>query len=275
MSTTTPLRPHEADDDLGGRWGWKTLSRRTRTVVAVAVVVVLAVAAAWLVAFSSVFAVRSVDVRGVHNLTAAEVRARAQIADGTPLLRVDTVAVTARIDQLPDVASAEVSTSYPSTVVITVVERSPVGYLKAAGSDTLVDRTGAAYRVVASAPSTLPELVVSAKHTCCGGAGCRSTSSSPAGRRDVDPGTGPGRDHPRAHGRSRRALGERRTQRGQGADPAGAATQGRPAVRRDQPGSAVLAVRFIGRRRANRRVARRACEGSSGWRSNFGTSTTG
>jgi cell division protein FtsQ len=134
---------------------------RRRTVVLVAAVaVVIVVVATWLVAFSSVFGVRSVEVRGVHVLTADQVRAAADISNGTPLVRLDTSAVTKRIEKLPEVESAQVSTSFPSTVVIMVEERVAVGYVQRDAHALLIDRTGAAYRTVNQPPAGLPHFVL-------------------------------------------------------------------------------------------------------------------
>ena len=133
--------------------------RRTIIIVAAATVVV-GVFATWLVAFSSVFGVRSVEVRGVHVLTADRVRAAADISDGTPLVRLDTSAITKRVERLPEVASAQVSTSFPSTVVIMVEERVAVGYTLRSEHPVLVDRTGAEYRQVDHPPAGLPHFML-------------------------------------------------------------------------------------------------------------------
>jgi cell division protein FtsQ len=134
---------------------------RRRTVVVVAVITsVVAVALVWVVAFSSLFGVRKVDVRGERILTPGQVEAAAGVADGTPLVRVDTAAVARRVERLPEVASARVDTSFPSSLVITVVERQPVGWVRRGNSAVLVDRTGREYRTVRRAPAGLPLFVV-------------------------------------------------------------------------------------------------------------------
>lgn len=138
----------------------RRIDRRLTIIIVGAMTVVIAVVATWLVAFSSVFGVRSVDVRGVHVLTADQVRAAADISNGTPLVRLDTTAITRRVEQLPEVASAQVSTSFPSTVVIMVEERVAVGYALRNGHPVLVDRTGAEYRTVNHPPTGLPHLVL-------------------------------------------------------------------------------------------------------------------
>lgn len=150
---TTRLRP--ADDAPDHR-----PDRRRTVVVVVAATVLVAVTVVWIVAFSSVLGVKTIEVRGAHVLTAAKIRAAADVGTGTPLVRVDTVAVARRVERLADVASARVSTSFPTTLVITVDERQPVGYVRRGGADVLVDRTGDQFRTVTSAPQHLPRFVV-------------------------------------------------------------------------------------------------------------------
>lgn len=182
--TTTTLRPVTESPEPSGPW---RPSRRA-VIIAVAVTVVVAVLATWLIAFSSVFGVRTVEVRGVHALTAAQVRSAAAITKGTPLVRLDTAAVTRRVEQLADVESAEVSTSFPSTVVITVVERVPVGYVQLGGRTMLVDRTGDQYHQVAGVPAGLPKFVVpvgSSARTTGGAVAVVAAALSPSLRKQV------------------------------------------------------------------------------------------
>jgi cell division protein FtsQ len=75
-------------------------------------------------------------------------------------VRLDTGSIARRVEQIPLVRTADVSTSFPSTVTITVVERRPVGWLRARGHDVLVDSTGTRYRSVAGRPAHLPRLVL-------------------------------------------------------------------------------------------------------------------
>ena len=158
MSTTFSPRTRDTDGDEAA--AGRPARRRLRLLIAGGLAVVLLAVVVWVVAFSPVFGVRSVTVRGLHDLTAVQVEAAARVPDGTALLRLDTAAITRRVEALPDVASAQVSTSFPSTVTVTITERTPVGYLRSGGRVLLVDRTGFAYHAVAKAPSTLPKLVV-------------------------------------------------------------------------------------------------------------------
>lgn len=124
-------------------------------IVTIVAVIVLLV---WLVAFSPVLGVRSVQVKGEKALTAQEIVAVAAVSHGRPLIRVSTSAIEKRIEKLSRVASATVTVSYPSTVIISVAERVPVGFFSAGGKYTLVDRTGRQYLTVTKAPN-LPHLV--------------------------------------------------------------------------------------------------------------------
>lgn len=153
MSATTFLRETGAAEP-------PPRDRRRVVLIAVSLAVVLAVLGTWLIAFSSVFGVRTVEVHGVHLLTADQVRAAADVKHGTPLVRVDTSAITRRVEKLAEVESAQVSTSFPSTVVITVTERVPVGYVVRSGHVRLVDRSGAEYRAVGTPPADLPRFAV-------------------------------------------------------------------------------------------------------------------
>jgi cell division protein FtsQ len=132
--------------------------RSARRVILVAFVVGALAVGTWVVAFSSVLGAKRVVVHGAHRLSAAHVRAAAAVPHGAPLVRLDTGAVTSRVEALPDVASARVEVSYPSTVVITIRERVAVGYLSAGDSAVLVDETGDQFRKVSAVPRALPRF---------------------------------------------------------------------------------------------------------------------
>lgn len=120
---------------------------RGRRPVVIAVLVALAVVAlgAFLLA-GPVLVVRAVTVSGVSAQRAAEVRAAAAAAMGQPMARVDTRAMTARLEGIAFVASASVSRRWPSTLSIIVEERTPaVQVPDPAGGYRVVDSAGAAY----------------------------------------------------------------------------------------------------------------------------------
>ena len=149
MSATVAARP-DAKPAPGG------VRRRTWLILALAALLVAA--AVWAVAFSPLLGVRTVRVRGASTVAAADVRRAAAIPAGTPLVRLSAAAISARVKALAPVADAKVSVSYPSTVVITVVERTAVGYLQSGQGEVLVDGNGVHFRSVDSAPPGLPRL---------------------------------------------------------------------------------------------------------------------
>jgi cell division protein FtsQ len=153
MATTTAPVPDV--DDVTPRRSHRKL------IIGAVIVAVLAGFATWLVAFSSVFGVHTVVVAGEHRLSEQQVLAAAKVASGTPLLQLDTAAIRSRVEALPDIASATVTTSFPSTVRITVTERVPVGVVKDGTQYALVDRTGDQFRTIKKRPDHLPLLVVS------------------------------------------------------------------------------------------------------------------
>ncbi len=136
--------------------------RRLRRWLLCGSAVALVVLVGWLVAFSPVLGASRITVRGTRTISAEEVRDAARVAHGTPLVRLDTAAVSHRVEQLPAVARAAVTVSYPNTVLITVTERVAVGYITADGSTVLVDRTGRQFRTVPAPPAGLPRFDVPA-----------------------------------------------------------------------------------------------------------------
>jgi len=132
----------------------RALSSRT-TVVAVLVLVGLLV---WAVGWTSLLSVREVVVEGPPSVSAADVRRAAGDLGGVPLARVDLGAIEARVEQLPAVAGATVTRSWPATVRVVVVARVPVVAIKSTDGVALVDSSGAVARTVASPPPGLPLL---------------------------------------------------------------------------------------------------------------------
>jgi cell division protein FtsQ len=131
-------RPTPAPSDAQRRMRRRLRRRRLRRWVVVAVpvlVVVLLVTAAWVVLASPFLAVRDVRVVGAHRLTVQQVEQAAQIPMGRSLVRQDLGAARQRVEQLRDVKSATVTASWPHTVVVTVVERTPVAMAQATSGD--------------------------------------------------------------------------------------------------------------------------------------------
>jgi cell division protein FtsQ len=118
--------------------------------------------AGWALLGNRVLVVRSVTVTGTHLLAPGQVIAAADVSLGTPLLSVDTGAVTRRVEAIGDVASATVTEDWPDHLAITVTERVPAMAVRMAGGGyDLVDPTGVIVRYATTKPAALPVLVTS------------------------------------------------------------------------------------------------------------------
>jgi cell division protein FtsQ len=117
--------------------------------------VAIVVAAVWALLGSSLLVVRSVSVTGSASVPRAAVIRAAAIKPGTPLARVDTGAAARRVEQLPEVQSAQVSRDWPDSVVITVQARTPALAVPAGGGFDLIDRYGVVVSHVTSPPPGL------------------------------------------------------------------------------------------------------------------------
>jgi cell division protein FtsQ len=119
------------------------------------------VALAWALLAGPLLAVRTVQVDGAGALPADLIRESAGIEVGLALLRVDVAAAEERVARLPQVASVEVARGWPSSVVITVVERVPVAIVGEPGRRSLVDAEGVLFdSVTGSAPPGVVPLDV-------------------------------------------------------------------------------------------------------------------
>jgi cell division protein FtsQ len=144
------------------RRGWKAAF----FVLAAAAIVV---GAAWALLGSRFLVVRSIQVSGTGpHLTRAQVLGAAGVPLGRPLIRVSDGTVTRRVERLTWVESAQVSTSWPDTLVITVRARVPVFALAAGDGYDVMDRFGVTVRETAKRPAGLPLLVASAPGTLPG-----------------------------------------------------------------------------------------------------------
>jgi cell division protein FtsQ len=110
----------------------------------------------WMVYATPVLGVREVRVVGADVLTPLQVQEAAAVSMREPLARVDLDAVRTRVQNLAPVDHAIVSRSWPATVVVQVVERTPVAAVRAGKKYTLVDGEGVPYRSVTRKPSGIP-----------------------------------------------------------------------------------------------------------------------
>lgn len=116
---------------------------------------------AYIVLFTSLLGVDSVRVEGARSVPESRVLAAASIEHGKPLLRLDTAAIRTRVSGLTALSSVAVSRSWPSSVVISVTERTSVAVIDTGQGYRLVDRAGVVFRTVPDNPNGLPVLEVS------------------------------------------------------------------------------------------------------------------
>src|SRR6185369_5715647 len=110
----------------------------------------LAAAAVWVLFASPLLVVRSVTVSGTRLVPRSKVLAVSGVVPGTPLIRVNTARAAARIEQITQVRSVQVTRSWPNRLVIVVQERTPVLVLPAYGGGyELADAHGVVLQRVA------------------------------------------------------------------------------------------------------------------------------
>ena len=132
-------------------------SRRWRRAFFGLIVAGLLAAAGWALFLSPYLVVRSVLVTGNSLVPQSEVLAAARVTPGTPLIRVNTGQVAARVSAITELAGASVSRSWPDRLVIAVRERVPaMAVTLPGGGYDLVDAHGVLVRQVASLPAGLP-----------------------------------------------------------------------------------------------------------------------
>lgn len=111
----------------------------------------------WIVYGTAVLGVRDVQVIGTDFLTPLQVQQAAAVPMKEPLARVDLDKVRARVQGLAPVDKAVVSRSWPGTIKVEVVERTPVAAVASGPAQwTLIDGEGVAYRSVLRVPNGLP-----------------------------------------------------------------------------------------------------------------------
>ncbi len=155
--------PSDVDPRMRERWieVRRAEGRRRLWILSCATAVVALLGIGYVVARSPLFGADTVTVRGASSISAGAVRSAAHVGDGEPLLFLDTVAAARRVEALPAVDHAIVTTELPNTVIITVRERRAVGVTRGTGVEpvAVVDREGRVIARVTAAPPGLPEIV--------------------------------------------------------------------------------------------------------------------
>lgn len=122
------------------------------------VFIMLVLVTGFVLLHSPVFEVRKVLVRGNHFLSEEKVRSVADIGLGVNIFNLKMAGVSANLKQVPMIKEAQVNRSLPSTVIITVVERVPLGLLPTKEGFIEVDDEGIYLAGAAAGTPGLPVI---------------------------------------------------------------------------------------------------------------------
>ncbi|WP_448004385.1 FtsQ-type POTRA domain-containing protein [Agromyces bauzanensis] len=129
-------------------------SRRRRIAWAVALGSIAALVAVVAIgAYSPLMALREVRIEGAQRVPAAELQAAFADVMGTPLPLIDSGEVHAALSRFPLIETYATETIPPGTLVVRIVERTPVGVIDTGSGLELVDAAG----VVIERPAERPE----------------------------------------------------------------------------------------------------------------------
>ena len=132
------------------------LWRRWRAVLAGTLTVALGVGVVWLVFFSTVLAVKGVEVEGTSLLTTDEVRSVAAVPSDEPLARVDLAAIEGRLRALAPVRSVDATREWPDRILISIDERVAVAVVEVGSGFKGIDQEGVLFRDFPRQPRDLP-----------------------------------------------------------------------------------------------------------------------
>ena len=137
--------------------------RHRRRYLLVGVVIVLLASGGFALVHSSVLGARHVEVSGLGHTSYSAVVKAAGLEGAPPLIDLSTSVIAERVEALPWIDTASVSLSWPTTVHIRLVERTPVAFIRSgSGSWALLDPSGRVLQDVSVKPSRLPFLESSA-----------------------------------------------------------------------------------------------------------------
>lgn len=132
--------------------------RRKPLIVAGVTGAVVVAGSVYIAGWTPLMGVKSVTVEGTTTVSSETLIQTAAIVPGTPMMKVDLRAATARLADLPQVASVDVTRAWPRKVVITVTERDAVAMQKSGSGWELLDANGNAFALAPSKPKDLPTI---------------------------------------------------------------------------------------------------------------------
>lgn len=132
--------------------------RRTWLIVAGGVVGLALLACA--LAYTPILSVRSIQVEGAERVSSDAIVADLAGQLGSPFPMVDESAIKAALVTYPLIESYSVEARPPSTLVVRLVERTPVGAIATGDGFTIVDAAGVVIESGPNRPATFPLIAV-------------------------------------------------------------------------------------------------------------------
>lgn len=112
----------------------------------------------WVVLNSAFFAIDDVRIEGVRNVASEDIRELAGVSAGENLIMLAVDDVARRVEGHPWVLDARVERDFPTTAVITVIERRPGGWIEDPGGIVIVAGDGTVLERTQTKPPNLPSV---------------------------------------------------------------------------------------------------------------------
>jgi cell division protein FtsQ len=158
---TVSRRNDAAEPDLRFKARAKSVRRRRWLPYLWAVLIgCLAGATLYVLLTSSLLSVHSVRITGAGAGLTSEVQQAAGIPKNASMVKLNIHAIEQRVEQVPQVASAEVVRDWPHTIRIVVTPRQVTAAVKTSDGYALYDSDGVNFGSVATAPSGVPVVKV-------------------------------------------------------------------------------------------------------------------
>lgn len=141
------------------RFTVSTRKRRANAIAATGSLVALVLTVV-IVTTSPVFSLQTIEVEGVERLSETELRGSLSELMGRPLAQIGAGDVAEMLAQFPLIQSVETRVDLPNTLVISLVERTPLGVVQTPTGFDVVDRAAVVLWSDAVKPTDLPIILV-------------------------------------------------------------------------------------------------------------------
>jgi cell division protein FtsQ len=141
------------------RFTVSTRKRRINLIAGVSSLVALVLTVVILTT-SPVFSLQTIELEGLERLSDTEVRTQLSGLVGTPLSQVGPGVVADILSEFPLVRSVETRVDLPNTLVVSVVERTPLGAVQTPTGFDVVDQAAVVLWSESVKPMSLPVILV-------------------------------------------------------------------------------------------------------------------